>query len=556
MKHLEVYLKLLYCRYITEFYNVLIMKRVVLFLSAILCLTITFGQKKPVVIQKSQRIEISANSGWTFNYFAAEDADKGYESTGTNDTKWMAVSVPHTWSTYETTGELHPFIRNISEADNPYWWVGWGWYRKHFSLNKEYSDRKVFIEFEGVQKYCKVWLNGKYLGDHKGGYGSFDFDITQYIKQGGDNVIAVAVNNRQNDSFRIPPMSAGKFNVYGGIYRDVKIVLKNKLHIPMQGSASHEGGTFVTTPGLKEKEGVVRVQTWVKNDNSIKKSCTLQTTIFDASNKIIEVIKSVSDINPGQLYKFDQLSKPVKNPRLWSNENPYLYRIFSEVIDGNTQVDTYNTSFGFRWIRWNAKENSLIVNGKKVDIRGVELNSDYPWLGGAVPKWMIASDFRSITENLNYNFLRTSYHPNDKYLYELADKSGVLIEVESPSISDQDFAPEVQEQQMKEMIRRDRNHPSIIFWNMGNETNRATDSKYAVAEDTTRFITARYTSGESAGKYVKLSEKNMINELPLAPAIRGWYTSDINDIKTAGILESVTEDQQQKMLISDGKLGT
>jgi len=532
------------------------MKRITLLLSTIICFSLTFGQKKPVVLQKSQRIEISVNSGWTFNYFAAEDADKGYESTGTNDSKWMAVSIPHTWSTYETTGELHPFIRNISEADNPYWWVGWGWYRKHFSLNKEYADRKVFIEFEGVQKYCKVWLNGKYLGDHKGGYGSFDFDITQFIKQGGDNVIAVAVNNRQNDIYRIPPMSAGKFNVYGGIYRDVKIVLKNKLYIPMQGSASHEGGTFVTTPGLKEKEGVVRVQTWVKNDNTIKKSCTLQTTIFDASNKIIEVIKSVSDINPGQLYKFDQLSKPVKNPRLWSDENPYLYRIYSEVIDGNIQVDTYNTSFGFRWLRWNAKENSIILNGKKVIIRGGEINSDYPWLGDAIQKWLIAVNFKTITDSLNCNFLRSSYHPNDKYLYELADKSGVLIEAESPSISDQDFATEVQEQQMKEMIRRDRNHPSIIFWNMGNYTNRPADSKYAVAEDTTRFITARYTSEKSAGTYVKLTEKNLINEMPLAPAIRGWYTRDVNDIEPTGILESVTEDQQQKMLISGGKTGT
>jgi len=532
------------------------MKRIALVLSAVLCFSVASGQKKQEVIQKSQRIEVSLNSGWTFNYYAAEDADKGYESTGANDNKWMAVSIPHTWSTYETTGELHPFIRNIAEYDNPYWWVGWGWYRKHFSLNKDYSDRKVFIEFEGVQKYCKVWLNGKYLGDHKGGYGSFDFDITQYIKQGGDNVIAVAVNNRQHDNYRIPPMASGKYNVYGGIYRDVKIVLKNKLYIPMQGSAAHEGGTFVTTPGLKEKEGVVRVQTWVKNDNAVKKNCTLQTTIFDASNKIIEVIKTVSDINPGQLYKFDQLSKPLKNPRLWSNENPYLYRIFSEVIDGKIQVDTYNTSFGFRWIRWNAKENSLIVNGKKVVIHGGEIPSDYPWLGDAVPKSVITSDFKNLTDNLNFNFLRTAYHPNDKYLYELSDKSGVLIEVVAPSISDQDFAPEVQDQQMKEMIRRDRNHPSIIFWNMGNETNRPVDSKYALAEDTTRFITARYISGKSAGTYAKLTEKNMINEQPLPPAIRGWYNKDVMDIEPSGILECGTEDQQLKLLISGGKVGS
>jgi beta-galactosidase len=537
------------------FYNILVMKRIALVLSAILCISVSFGQKKPVVIQKSQRIEIIVNSNWTFNYFPGENTGVGYESPGTNDLKWMAISLPHTWSTYETTGELHPFIRNTSEEDSPYWWTGWGWYRKHFTINKDYSERKVFIEFEGVQKYCKVWLNGKYLGEHKGGYGSFDFDITQLIKQGGDNVIAVAVNNRQNDNFRTPPMSAGIFNVYGGINRDVKIVLKNKLYIPMQGSASHEGGTFVTTPGLKEKEGVVRVQTWVKNDNNVKKSCTLRTTVFDESNKTIEVIKSTSDINPGQLFKFDQLSKPLKNPHLWSNENPYLYRIFSEVIDGNDLADSYTTSFGFRWIRWNFRENSLFVNGKKMVIKGGGIHSEYPWLGDAFPKWVTALDFKNITENLNYNFLRTSGHPSDKYLFELADKTGVIIEEESPSISDQDFSPEMQEQQIKEMIRRDRNHPSVIFWNLGNGTNRAVDSKYATDEDTTRFITARYVTGKSAGAFVKLTEKNMPDAEPLTPAVRGWYNSDVKDVESSDISECGTEEQQQKMMISGMKAG-
>ena len=154
------------------------MKIATLLLPAFLLFSVSFGQNKPADNQKSRRIEKIINSQWTFNYFPNSGESKGYEAPAFDDSKWIAISIPHTWSTYETTGELHPFIRNASEADNPYWWLGWGWYRKHFLLNKEYSDRKVFIEFEGVQKYCKVWLNGKYLGDHKGGYGSFDFDIT------------------------------------------------------------------------------------------------------------------------------------------------------------------------------------------------------------------------------------------------------------------------------------------------------------------------------------------------------------------------------------------
>jgi beta-galactosidase len=532
------------------------MKAIILLLSIFICFSGLEGQKKPVEAAKTQRIEKIINSHWTFNYFPNESADKGYESQGYDDSKWPAVSLPHTWSTYETTGELHPFIRNASEVDNPYWWSGWGWYRKHFSINSEYAGRKIFIEFEGVQKFCKVWINGKYLGDHKGGYGSFDFDITQYIKPGSDNVIAVAVNNRQNDQFKIPPMAAGNFNVYGGIYRDVTIVLKNNLYIPMQGSAIHEGGTFVTTPQVSEKEGIVRVQTWVKNDNPEKKSCVLQTSIFDASNKLIQVIKSNSEINPGQLYKFDQTFKPIINPHLWSNEDPYMYHIYSEVISGKDIFDTYTSPLGFRWFRWDYKENFLYVNGKKMVIHGGNRHQEYPWLGDAIPKWITEMDFKDISENLNYNFMRTAHYPNDKYVYDLTDKYGIVVDEESPSIKNQDFSAEVQEQQMKEMIRRDRNHPSIMFWSMGNETNRAVDSKFAVAEDTTRILTARRVTDGSAGKYVKHTDENLAIENLLRCTIRGWYNKDVKDLEPTDSQHSGTEEHQQNMLKASGLFGT
>jgi beta-galactosidase len=249
----------------------------------LLCALNAYAQPDSRYLNPGKRYEKIINSQWTFNYFSDKNETTAFESREFDDSKWLAVSLPHTWSTFETTGELHPFIRNAAESDNPYWWTGWGWYRKHFIINPGYENRKVFIEFEGVQKYSKVWINGIFLGDHKGGYGSFDFDITQYVKTGEDNVLAVAVSNKMKDEFSIPPMAAGNFDVYGGIYRDVKLVLKDKLYIPMQGSASHEGGTFVTTPEVTTEKGIVRVQTWVKNDYSSPKKCTLLTAITDAT---------------------------------------------------------------------------------------------------------------------------------------------------------------------------------------------------------------------------------------------------------------------------------
>jgi len=468
-------------------------------LAIVFCNSVSIAQKNQVEDQKSSRIEKIINSQWTFNYFPYESADKGYESSRFDDSKWPAVSLPHTWNTYETTGELHPYIRNASESDNPYWWMGWGWYRKHFTINGNYSDKKIFIEFEGVHKYCKVWLNGKYLGDHKGGYGSFDFDVTDLIKPGEDNILAVAVNNLQEDKSKIPPMAAGNFNVYGGIYRDVTLVLKSNLYIPMQGSASHEGGTFVTTPKVSDNEGVVRVLTWVKNDNQEKKNCTLVTSVADATGKIVQVIKSEAEINPGQLYKFDQTGKAIKNPHLWSNEDPYLYMVYSEVMDGKKVADDYSSPFGFRWFRWDYKENYLYVNGSKILIHGGDRNQEYPWLGNAIPKWITVMDYLDMSEKLNYNFIRTAHYPNDKLVYELADKYGIIIDEETPGIKNQFFSVEVQEQQLKEMIRRDRNHPSIMFWSMGNETNHAVDSKFAIATKNGQTVTAQVVmAGEPA----------------------------------------------------------
>lgn len=528
---------------------------IVLFLS-VLCASFTSAQKNSSEIVRSRRFEKIINSDWTFNYFPDEKADKGYEMSDFDDSKWPAISIPHTWSTYETTGSIHPFIKDAAESDNPYWWAGWGWYRKHFTINQSYSDYKVFIEFEGVQKYCKVWINGKYLGDHKGGYGSFDFDITPYYNRGKDNVIAVAVSNLRKDKFAIPPMEAGNFNVYGGIYRDVTLVFKDKLYIPMQGSASHEGGTFITTPGLTAKQGTVRIQTWVKNDYPQARNCQLNTYIIDASNKIVQVIKSKFTFNPDQLYKFDQTSKPIKNPHLWSPEDPCLYKVYSEVLDGTRITDSYTSPLGFRWFRWDFKENFLYINGKKTVIHGGNRHQEYPWLGDAIPKWITQMDFRDIDENLNYNFMRTAHYPNDKLVYDLADRYGIIIDEESPSIKNQDFSAEVQEQQMKEMIRRDRNHPSIMLWSMGNETNHAVDSKYAVAEDTTRIITARRVSEGSAGAYVNHSDDNLPIENLLRCTIRGWYNKDVKDLEPSDQQVCGTEEHQQNMLKASGMFGT
>ena len=333
---------------------------------------------------EGEQFEKIINSDWTFNYFPSENEGQGYESPGFNDSRWPVISIPHTWNSYETTKEPRPFTRSPAEIGESFWWTGWGWYRKHFSIRRDLSNLNVFIEFEGVQKYCKVWVNGKYAGDHKGGYGSFDFDISGLINPVADNILAVAVNYLQKDEFRIHPLCEGSFNVSCGIYRNVKLVMTDKLFIPMQGSAMHEGGTFVTTPEVSENEAVVNIKTWVKNDYPQVKNCLLQTSISDMNGHVIQIIKSEEAINPGQLFMFGQTSRPLKDPHLWSVEDPYMYTVQSEVTDKKDIVDNFTSTFGIRKFHFDEKERSVYLNDVKIELRGINRHEQYPWLGDAV----------------------------------------------------------------------------------------------------------------------------------------------------------------------------
>jgi hypothetical protein len=478
-------------------------------------------------IEKNHQVRLSKNinANWTFNYFPQSQPDTTIAQLRFDDSKWQAVAIPHTWSTYETTGEVHPFIYNASERDDSYWWYGWGCYRKKFNIDSSLKDKKLFVEFDGVQKYSKVYLNGKYLGDHKGGFTGFYFDLTDRINYERENVLTVFVSNRRNDKHQIPPMTAGNWNLYGGIYRDVRLVVKNKVYIPFQGSYKHEGGTFVTTPKVSHKNANVNVRTWVKNENKNTVLAELQTTIVSPSGKIIAVKTEKKEIKTNELTKFNQDFDYIQQPELWSPQNPALYSVKSEVFVNSVLTDEYTSPLGFRFFYWDYGKNDLYLNGKKMNILGTNRHQEYPWLGDAIPKWISRMDMEDIKYNLGHNFIRLAHYPNDKYLYQLADSFGIVTVEEVPNIKNIDFNETVQEQNVREMIRRDRNHPSILFWSMGNETNDAADSKWAVEEDTTRIIHLR--KGNEGGKFIQHTHDNLDMENLLRVTIRGWF--DVND---------------------------
>lgn len=504
------------------------------------------------------RSVLTIDRDWTFNYLPSGKEDARIAAPGFDDSEWSAIALPHTWQTYETTRDLHPFIMAASERMDPYWWNGWGYYRKRIAVGGELAGKKLFLEFDGVQKYCRVYVNGHLVGDHKGGYTSFSFDITPYVKYGDENVIGVAVSNRRDDKFgTIPPATAGNFNVYGGIYRDVRLVVTEPVYVPFQGSAEHEGGMFVTTPKVSSDEASVAVRTYVKNATRQVRQVEVRSTLTDPDDMVVAVVSARKTVEPDALECFYSEVESVGNPRLWSPETPALYAVRSDVYVEGVLTDSYRTPFGFRWFHWDYKDNTLVVNGRKIHIHGTNRHQEYPWLGDAIPKWITESDMTDIRYNLAHNFMRTGHYPNDPYVYDFNDRNGIITVEEVPNIKPIEFDDAVQEQNLREMIRRDRNHPSIFFWSMGNETKDAADSRWAVEEDTTRIIHERKTEGY--GDYVTHTARNLDMENLLRVTIRGWYNRDVKNLEPVNRgkgdksgQQAGTEEWQHKMARVDG----
>jgi len=489
----------------------------------------------------SPSLTVSLNINWRFGYFPEAEQDEDCAGEFYDESGMICVSLPHTWSTYETTGDIHPFIMSPSETDDPYWWNGWGIYRKRFYVNSGLADKKTFAEFGGVQKYCKVWLNGNLIGEHKGGYNSFCFDITDFIHTGG-NVLCVAVSNRRNDIFGgIPPKAAGNFNTYGGIYRGVRIVVKERIYIPFQGSHEHEGGTHITTSGVETGEAIVHIKTYIKNDTRAPVTASVAQRVYDADGSqtafgCCEALLGTDGINC-----VEQDIK-IEAPLLWSPEHPYLYTVQTSVMAGGTVTDEITRPLGFRWFYWNYGDNRLYLNGKKTMIHGTNRHQEYPWLGDAIPTWIHAADLEDIRFNLGHNFIRTCHYTQDSMVYDLCDRYGILVCEEVPNIKNQSFDRDVQRQQVKEMIRRDRNHPSIIIWSMGNETDSPAKEAWALEEDRARIIHFRHALGEGACASHTHEQLQMENLLQCT--IRGWYNGDVRALEPGDGQHACHEEHQ------------
>jgi beta-galactosidase len=412
------------------------------------------------------RQRYAINTSWKF---IKSNILTGAEVTGYNDAGWQSVTIPHDFN-----GGSDNVNNDVFSGPSMY--RGAGWYRTHITIGSQYQGKKVFVEFEAVSLVADVYINGTRLGQHRGGYTAFSYDITQYVVFGGDNVLAVRANS-VNDNTVAPWMytpfgtypSSYDYAVYGGIYRDVWITITDQAKVE---------ATFVSTPNVSAASSQVRVRTEVRNYAAAAQSVTLTTSIVDAAGTQVTSMVTTQSITGGQTYTFDQTSGTISTPHLWSPTSPYLYKVKSALTVSGAEIDQFESPLGFRWYTFPHTGGQFSLNGQVLYLQGVNRHQDILGRGYAMTNAQHLNDIRLIKEG-GFNFLRHAHYPADPVVMQACDSLGLLVWLEVPvtvSMStDAAFLTNAQSQ-LTEMIRQNYNHPSVILWSIGNESDQAVNN--------------------------------------------------------------------------------
>ena len=447
----------------------------------------------PPAALSQRRVILDFDPGWRFHL---GDVARG-EDPAFDDADWRTLGLPHDWS---IEGEFS--ARNPAGASGGALPGGVGWYRKAFTVAERDTSRLVFVDFDGVYRNSEVWINGHALGKRPYGYSSFRYELTPYLHYGAaPNVIAVRVDNSQQPNSRWYSGS--------GIYRHTRLVTTGRMHVD-------HWGTYITTPDVSAQSARVSIRTTLRNETAEDHAVVLRTIIYDAAGRGVASTSSARRLPHDSVAEVAQ-EVMLRQPALWSVARPYLYRAVTRVECGSALCDDYTTTFGIRSFVFRA-DSGFFLNGQHLKIRGVCLHHDLGALGAAVSERALERQLQ-IMQAMGVNAIRTSHNPPAPELLDLADRMGFIVMDEAFDMWRKqktafdyhlDF-PEWHERDLSDMVRRDRNHPSVFIWSIGNEVmEQWTDGDSTAAPiarelagivrrlDPTRPITSANNNGSTA----------------------------------------------------------
>lgn len=413
----------------------------------------------------SERKIYDFNNGWRF---MLGDVANG-ESASLDDSKWNVVSTPH-------TVELIP-----AEGSGCRNYQGKAWYRKHFTVPQETAGQDVMIHFEAVMGKQKFFVNGKLVKEHLGGYLPVTINLTDAgVKPGEECIIAVMADNSDDKSFPPgKPQTSLDFAYHGGIYRDVWMIAKNKVAISdaIEANKVAGGGVFVHCDNISESKADVFVETDVCNSGDKAKTVTVETSLVSPEGKVLKRQNSILSLKPGQSKSVSQKFNVV-NPELWSPDSPSLYTVESRIKENKKTIDGGATRVGIRSFEFDG-ENGFILNGKPFgQLVGANRHQDFAYVGNALPnsqQWRDAKRLR----DAGCRIIRVAHYPQDPAFMDACDELGMFVIVATPGWQYWNKAPEFAErvhENTRNIIRRDRNHPSVLMWEpILNETRYPED---------------------------------------------------------------------------------
>lgn len=401
-----------------------------------------FSQQK---INVRPRTTININQNWSFS--------KDAKSQGDALLKYTSVNIPHTWNAFDVMD------------DEPGYYRGIGYYKKKLPLQATWKTKKIYLDFGGANQETEVYLNGKKIGQHIGGYTGFTIALND-LKFNGNDEIVVKVDNSYNEA--IAPLS-GDFTFFGGLYRNVSLIIVNDAHFGEEKYGTN--GVYIHAEEVSKQNATIQIKGNLVN-HSATKQLKIVTSIVNATSNIVGQSTSIITTNTNNDNHFQLPKIDIKNPVLWSPENPYLYKAITKLVDPKTNkiLDEIKTNIGVRYFSFDA-EKGFFLNGSPMKLIGASRHQDFAKMGNAVPTALQVKDVEMLKE-MGGNFLRVAHYPQDQAILDACDRLGILASVEIPVVNEitesEAFYSNCKAMQV-EMIKQGYNHTSIIMWAYMNE---------------------------------------------------------------------------------------
>lgn len=510
--------------------------------------------------QAGGQLKYTINEAWQFI--------KSNEISGVEEFLKMShegeiLDLPHTWNDKDVIDEGEGFFR------------GAGWYTKQIRIPTSYSEKEVFLFFEGVATKAEVYINKQLARTHVGGFTRFVVPVSKYInfdpsKGFATFNVVVKADNSYNDDW---PTLHADFTFFGGVYRDVNLVVTEKVHFNVEDYAAN--GVFVTTPNVSAQSGDINLKLRIKNDDESSRKVSFVARVFGPNNKLIQEKTKKLKLDAGVTSEYDVELEPVSNPELWTPDTPNLYRIVCEIFDAksNKKLDESVNPLGFRWYKFDV-EKGFFLNGKPLKLIGTNRHQDYKGIGNAVPDHIHVEDVLRM-KAMGSNFLRIAHYPQDPAILEMCDRLGIITAIETPIVDtvteSEAFTSNCLSAQ-KEMIRQNYNHPSLVIWAYMNEVllhpRFAKDKErykiycdYVVGlaqqlEDLTRAEDPyRYTMIPNHGNLERYQEPGL-TEIPMIVGWNiydGWYGRGYDNLQPK--LDKFHAAVQKPMIITEYGVG-